>query len=625
MNDMTMLQRVDTTLTHLPKTAILLLIAMAVFAVWGYSITFSFVWDDNYYIVMNEALRTPSEWPRYFTDCQTQKVMAPYPYRALRTLHFGILTWPFGQPVPWVFHLANLLWHTAVSFLLFLLGLRLFERVFGREPGGGARSFAFFSALAFAVHPVTSEVVCWAKCLDDLMGTFFLIGSLIAAWDAWSDAGRIRWKPALASLLLFGLALWSKESVIGFVFFFLFPIAVFRPLPRRAFAAWFLAQGFVFAVFVVLRHFILRYVSLAEAPMSGSYGQTLIDMLPVILMYGKSMLGIPPFHPDYSFMRGGHAITSAPVLAGVAVMLISFTAAVWALRTAGKRLPVWFGVLWIALSLIPVSNVVPMIQYFAERFVYLPLAGFILITGYGAGCAVRRFPPILFALPALVLVWGSVAVHESFKWKSPLVLWRYSYLHAPAPSDRIAVNYAVTLYGLGRPEEADAVIARHTDSMNRVPKGRWLMAQRMWDRGDREESLRKMVELEKDWELRDNPAFAINLGVFFAEQGDLLQARSRLESATCRWPSQVEAWRNLGLCLHNLQRHDEAVAAFERALKLDSNHLQAWRGLSSAAWSAQDWPAAERAFARLQQLEPQNPEHAHWLEQVRKRRSPQSP
>ena len=625
MNDITMLQRVDAALMRLPKTMILLLFAVAVFFVWGYSITFDFVWDDNYYIVMNESLRTPSEWPRYFTDCLTQKVMAPYPYRALRTLHFGILTWPFGHPVPWVFHLTNLLWHTGVSFMVFLLALRLFEHVFGREPGGGARTSALFSALAFAVHPAASEVVCWAKCLDDLMGTFFLICSFIAAWDAWSADGRVRWKAAVGSLVFFALALWSKESVIGFVFFFLFPLAVFRNLPRRVFAGWFLAQCSVFLAFVVLRHFILRYVSLAEVPLSGTYAQTLLDMLPVLLMYGKSMLGIPLFHPDYSFMRGGYEIGSGPVLGGVAVIVIGLAATAWGLKRAGTRLPLWFGLSWIALSLIPVSNVVPMIQYFAERFVYLPLAGFMLVAGYGVGCLAKKAPAILLALLALLAVWGAAAVNESFKWKSPLDLWRYSYLHSPETSDRIAVNYAVTLYGLGAREEADAVIARHGDSMRRVPKGRWLIAQRMWDRGEREESLRHMIALEKEWELGDNPAFVINLGVFFAEQRNLTKARGCLESAVRRWPSQIEGWRNLGLCLHNMGHYEEAITAFKRALDLDPDRIDSWRGLSAAAWAAQDWPVAERAFERLQQLEPQNPENAHWLEQVREKSRQQTP
>jgi tetratricopeptide (TPR) repeat protein len=625
MNDTTMLQRLDAALVRQPKTVILLLIAAAVFTVWGCSISFSFVWDDDYYIVMNEALRTPAEWPRYFTDSLTQKVMAPYPYRALRTLHYGILTWPFGRPVPWVFHLTNLLWHTAVSYLVFWLALRLFERVFGREAGGGARAAAMFSALAFAVHPAAAEVVCWAKCLDDLMGTFFLLCSFVAAWDAWSEDGRVRWKAALGSLLFFALALWSKESVVGLIFLFLFPLAVFRNLPKLVFGAWFLAQCSVLVVFVLIRNAILQYVSLAEAPLSGTYAQTLLDMIPILLLYGKSMLGIPLFHPDYSFMCGGYAIGSAPVLGGAAVIGLGLIATWWGLRRAGKRIPLWFGLSWIALALIPVSNVVPMIQYFAERFVYLPLVGFVILAGYGVGCAAKKAPAIPFYLLALIVLWGAVSVDESFKWKSPLNLWRYAYLHAPVCSDRIAVNYAVTLYGAGARSEADAIIARHGDSIRRVPKGRWLMAQRMWDQGERDESLRNMVALEKEKELGDSPSFVINLGVFFAEQGDLEKARGYLESAVRRWPSQIDAWKNLGLCLNNLGHYHEAIQAFTRALDSDPNYVGAWRGLSAAAWAAQDWPAAEKAFARLARLEPQNPENAYWLEQTREKNNQTQP
>ena len=182
------------------------------------------------------------------------------------------------------------------------------------------------------------------------------------------------------------------------------------------------------------------------------------------------------------------------------------------------------------------------------------------------------------------------------------------------------MNYAVTLYGAEDREEADAVIARCGELIRPIPKGRWLIAQRMWDRGEREESLRRMVELEKEKELRDLPSFMINLGVFFAEMGNLEKARSYLESSAHRWPSQVEAWRNLGLCLDNMGHHDEAVRAFARALDSDPDSVAAWRGLSAAAWAAQDWPAAERAFGRLARLEPQNPENTYWLKQAQEKR-----
>ena len=53
-------------------------------------------------------------------------------YRPLTVLTF-VFDAVVGSGAPWVFHLTNLLWHTAVCYLIFCLALRLFGHIFGRE------------------------------------------------------------------------------------------------------------------------------------------------------------------------------------------------------------------------------------------------------------------------------------------------------------------------------------------------------------------------------------------------------------------------------------------------------------------------------------------------------------
>src|SRR6185436_5946586 len=89
-------------------------------------------------------------------------------FRPLRTLHYAVLFALGGgdAPKPWLFHLANILWHAAASMLLYRVLLLAFEKAQENSaaPDEKARKWIpLVLALAFALHPVTSEVVCWAK------------------------------------------------------------------------------------------------------------------------------------------------------------------------------------------------------------------------------------------------------------------------------------------------------------------------------------------------------------------------------------------------------------------------------------------------------------------------------
>ena len=101
------------------------LLILAVIIVWGKSVCYEFVWDDAYYIVENEALRDPGRIKDFFISAEAQKSAGPYPYRSLRTLHFAMLTWITGEPSPRLFHTVNLIWHSMVSVLFYLLILKV--------------------------------------------------------------------------------------------------------------------------------------------------------------------------------------------------------------------------------------------------------------------------------------------------------------------------------------------------------------------------------------------------------------------------------------------------------------------------------------------------------------------
>ncbi len=209
------------TIKQLPDWFCYLVIALATLAVWGKTVGYEFVWDDESFIVKNQSVYSLKNIPAMFCTRWAQSAepeKSPL-FRPLRTAQFAILRALGGSssPQPWIFHLANVLWHTVAAMLFFAVLQLLFQRQ-GHE-NVAARGIALLMALGFAVHPVTSEVVCWAKSLDDLMAAVFVLAAARELLK--KNLGR---KNFALSLLYFLLAVYSKESAVPFALltFFIF-------------------------------------------------------------------------------------------------------------------------------------------------------------------------------------------------------------------------------------------------------------------------------------------------------------------------------------------------------------------------------------------------------------------
>jgi hypothetical protein len=120
------------------------------------------------------------------------------------------------------------LWHAGAAMLLYAVALLLFRQVLPDASERRSQCLALFTALAFAAHPVVSEVVCWAKSLDDAMAALFTLASMHAL---------LRWqgdrRGYLLALFWFLLAVYSKISAVPFA---LIAFLIFFQVRTLAFA-----------------------------------------------------------------------------------------------------------------------------------------------------------------------------------------------------------------------------------------------------------------------------------------------------------------------------------------------------------------------------------------------------
>jgi hypothetical protein len=575
-----------------------LLLGLATLLIWGQTVTFQFVWDDEFFIWKLPAVRSLKQIPEMFYRPEAQ---ATHPddfrvFRPIRTAHYALLCFLGGKesPQPWIYHLANVAWHGATAMMLFAALTLLLPR--GRKDFTPveSRGWSLLIALGFAVHPVVSEVVCWAKSLDDILAAFFTLAALRELLLP-PDNKAARWR----ALLFFALAVYSKESAVPFV---VIPLVIFRKIHRLDWrqslsrTAWFFL---IAVIYLANRHFVIGRDS-QTAPISGSYGQTLLDMLPVATKYFRLLWGVPPFFIDYSYLTGGNRFGSPAVIAGFVLLVALMLTGVIAWRKSGWELA-GFGLLWTGLFLLPVANLVPMMQYMAERFLYLPLIGW-LIASAAIASALHRQNLVPAAVFGLILLWAVTAWNRSWIWRDPLTLFVASSQQGPH-TQRVEDNAVSAIIHL--PQVERFLSSNGTNAV-----------QASADVADSEVALNALGRAYHLYPT--NQVVLTYYGTAWALAGQPAKALPFLEQAAQLLPQKLDNWLNLARAALDANQPSVAKAALEKAAVLAGNDPAVLQLRFKYYWQTGDFPAAREVMLRLNQIEPTG-EHARWLDEVEKK------
>jgi hypothetical protein len=575
-----------------------LLLGIATVLVWGHTVTFAFVWDDEFFIRDLASVRSLKHVPEMFyrLDAQATRPNDFRVFRPIRTAFYALLHFLGGKevPQPWIYHLANVLWHGGTAMMLFAALTRLLPRWRNGFTEEETRWWSFFVALAFAVHPVVSEVVCWAKSLDDILAAFFTLAALRELLRP-PENRAAQWR----SLLFFALAVYSKESAVPFL---VVPFVIFRKIHHLGWrqsisrTVWFLL---VAAIYLANRHFVIGRSS-QTAPISGSYGQTLIDMLPVMPKYFHLLWGVPPFYIDYSYLSGGCRFWSPEVLAGLALLIALVLAAVMAWRKSGGELA-GFGLLWTGLFLLPVSNLLPMLQYMAERFLYLPLIGW-LIAVAAIVSAFRRHSIIRRAAFALILLWAATAWNRSWIWRDPVTLFVRSSQEGP-PTQRVEDNAVAAIINL--PQVQRFFSGNQTNTV-RTP-------------ANIADASAVLSTLEQAYHLYPRNHVVLSYyGTSLALTGQPEKALPFLEKAAQLQPNNLDYWLNLARAALDAGQPAPAKSALEKAAALAGDNPAVLQLRFKFCWQTENYPAARAIMLRWNQIAPGD-EHAYWLSEVEKK------
>lgn len=488
----------------------------------------AFVYDDHGSIAENPFLRRPGAWLatlslRTFVDPHVIDGQRPV---VILSYLIDKALWGFS---PAGFHLTNLFLHAACVALVFLLA-----------SGTSASPRVRFSvALLFGLHPVLTETVQVPAFREDMLAALFVLTFLVLA-----VRGR-RW-PALAAL---ALALCSKETAVVapalLAWWWLCfrggegavpaagPAVPVRPVRDRTILL--AAAAALVAVYLV--------VAFAHRPLQAA-GQAWnglalrwpdnVTTAPWLFVLSLRRLVVPhPLCADYVVSPAG--LADLRFYAGLAALAFA-AATAWRLR---RRAPVAaFGVGWLLINFLPVSNLVPLFNPIADRYLYLPTAGFALLlagalahvsamrAGVGHG---RR---VSLSVAAVCAIYAAVSVNRLADWRDDETLWNATARTEPRSA---RAQTWLGLLAAGRGDEAEA--------------------RRRYEEADR---------------LNPHNVHAlINLAVLDGQAGRVEEAERKLRIAVARRPDFPDGWWNLAAALNIQGRALEAQSVARRAAALD--------------------------------------------------------
>lgn len=396
-----------------------LLLYLVVMCVYVPTFWYTYVWDDWGMIALNTSLREWSNIPSYFTDPNTfshdplnKHVDA---WRPLRNVYYLVTYKIHGfHPAGW--HFQHVLLHSLLSAMILALFHRLYRYAMNAKEDillPVPLQFAtWFAVLAWAVHPVNTEVTAWLKSADDIIALLFAIASLMVLFPR---NHHVTYARAIVASALFAISFLAKESIAPIPLIYIGLHLTLAPDRRQAIRLkpFWLASTLLFValfIYLVLRKLILG--QLEQVPyLAGNFSLMMATMTTAVVRYFQ--LTFWPFWPtvqigDYIGWRLAASWSEPRVISSTCIILVVAILVILTMRRSRVFAAGW---IFAALAFTPVANLIPMMQVMAERFLYFPLIGIALAVAACIYWLLRKNLHFLW-LPVFLIIALTVTTHK---------------------------------------------------------------------------------------------------------------------------------------------------------------------------------------------------------------------
>ncbi len=347
------------------------LVFLAVFGLYGPTLEYGFVQDDDSRVVLNPEVRSLERPGRFLTKGSVQSVWGGRDvevYRPLTTFSFAV-SYAFSGESPRGYHLVNKLFHACNSMQVFLLLTRLLRRTWPALAG----------ALFFGVHPVQTEAVTWIAARANVLMGCLVLGAFLLHLGRREQQGWSRRAYSGGVLACFVGGMLAKEAAVllpGLLGAYDWLVRDPEDKGTRGGNTIYYVVLVAFAgVFLGIRHHVLGTAAPAETESVVTAVLTsLRGMVDYLVMFVRPM-GQSVEHPPVSQVSlfEPSVLLSLTLHAGMVVLMI-----IWVRR--GRVLSV-LGIAWVYIALAAGSGMAPGRGLVAERFAYLATAGVGLLFG----------------------------------------------------------------------------------------------------------------------------------------------------------------------------------------------------------------------------------------------------
>ncbi|MEJ5307768.1 MAG: hypothetical protein WHT27_05675 [candidate division WOR-3 bacterium] len=425
------------------------------------------------------------------------------------------------------YRLENLFLYVITIFLTSFLTYKITEN----------RVFSLLSVFLFSFHPVHVENILIITHRKEL---FLYIFSMLSFYFHVENK-------RIFSVVFFFLALLSKEVAVVLPFIFFVYDRIFEKNVDKKFYLIFFSTILLAFIFILFFGFIFGFYMPDFKNMDQFFKEnrmlrdaTYLDILkiqPYIFMRYIKNLFIPyPLVVDYYIPISENNIKL------FIFNLLLFSVLIYSVCRYRNEKFILFSFLFFVINYIPISNFIPVLNLFADRYLFLPSFSFVLFS-YFIYIKLKNIGKYFFVLYSFCFLIFTLLYIPNFR--SEISLW--SYVVKNNPKSVVGTNNL----GLYFMKEGDFTGA--------------------------EKNLLKSYELDS---LYTNSL--INLGTLYASKRDYLKSLYFLEKAKNIEPENVRVLYNLGLTYKNLGMSLKSREMMRRIVEISPNSSLAYNNLGAS-------------------------------------------
>lgn len=555
-----------------------LLISVLSFAIYSNTLRNGFVYDDEKTIVTNTLIKDIHNLPLLFSK-NYPELSTELSYRPVVTFTYFLDHLFFGLN-PAGYHLMNIILHSLNGILLYFFLKQLLSNP----------QKALLISLFFASHPVLSEAVNAISFREDLLVFLFYFGTLnIYLFVKQKERSQQAHSQLsfnflfIASCILYFLALLSKEMAATLPLIIIFYDWLYRD---RHVERWSIFNryyiGFlIVTIFYLHLRFFTFYRPIPDIVTHWELHERMLTLPWLLSNYVKVVLFPVSLSSDYDILPVS-SFASLNLLFPLIFVLVSLISA-FLMRKQKKEIT--FGILFLFITLMPVYNIIPIAYFFAERFLYLPIVGMIILMGGLAYDLLKSFSvkvkcnnTILLIYPILILsLYSFASIDRNQVWKNDASLWADTVKKMPSLSRaHFSLGSAYTKTG-----EFEKAIEQFQIALKLKP-----------DYGD---------------------AY-LNLGNVYNEKGKYDEALEYYQMALQFSKQELYfIYTGIGVSYLRLGKFDEAIKQFQIAIRMNPRFSIAHYNLGVTYFKKGMNELAKSEFKIMSELDPDDPDVRKYL------------